>query len=120
MRDGPDTILGALKAMRRLLVAGGIVRIAVPDFGALARLYMSGRYPLHPRLLGRLCGEQEYPENLHRCAFDRAFLERCLAQTGFGRVEAWLPEEMGFVRDSSFDNLEGDQTSLNLTARRMD
>lgn len=120
MRDGPDTVLGALKAIRRLLVAGGIVRIAVPDFGALARLYVSGRLPLHPQVLGRLCGEQDYPQNVHRCAFDRPFLEHCLSLAGFGAPEAWLPDETAFARDSSFDSLDGDRTSLNLTARRMD
>ena len=119
MRDSSNTVLGALNLINSMLVPGGIVRIAVPDFRALAELYIEGRFPLYPRLLGRLMGEQDYRENQHACAFDREFLEDCLKYCNFGSIEEWLPEDEGFSRDSSFDRIEGRVTSLNLVARKL-
>ncbi|WP_162913302.1 methyltransferase domain-containing protein [Rhodospirillaceae bacterium SYSU D60014] len=117
-RDHDETVLGFLKAIHMLLKPGGVIRVAVPDFGAITRLYVEGRLPLYPRLLGRLCGEQDYRENLHKCLFDRAFLEQCLTETGFVNVQEWDPETTGLRRDSSFDELDGIRTSLNLMAEK--
>jgi predicted SAM-dependent methyltransferase len=118
-RNGPETVLGAMRAIHRMLKPGGLIRVAVPDFGALAKIHAEGCLPLYPRLLGRICGEQDYPQNRHLCAFDRAFLEWSLGQTGFGDFAEWDPRTMGFVHDASFDELEGRRTSLNLIARKI-
>jgi len=118
-RNGPETVLGAMRAIHRMLKPGGLIRVAVPDFGALAKIHAEGCMPLYPRLLGRICGEQDYPQNRHLCAFDRAFLEWSLGQTGFGDFAEWDPRTLGFVHDASFDELEGRRTSLNLIARKI-
>jgi predicted SAM-dependent methyltransferase len=117
-RGGPRTVAGALCSVGRMLRPGGLIRLAVPDFAALATLYVEGRVPLHPRILGRLVGEQDYPQNSHRCVFDEALLTECLVRAGFGQVERWSCETLGIVPDSSFDVLEGVATSLNLCARK--
>ena len=70
-----------------------------------------------PKILGRISGEQEYPENLHRCVFDHEFLQYCLTYCGFEDIQSWDPAEEGFVKDSSFDHIDGVNTSLNLKAR---
>ena len=57
--------------------------------------------------------------NRHLCAFDRAFLEWCLGQSGFGDFAEWDPRTMGFIHDASFDELDGRRTSLNVTARKL-
>lgn len=116
MRDGPDTVLGALMAIHRMLKPGGIVRIAVPDFEAVVRIYLGQKCPLYPRLLGRICGEQDYRQNKHSCAFDRTFLEECLLRAGFHGIASWDPRSTGLVRDGSFDEIEGVKTSLNIMA----
>ncbi len=72
---------------------------------------------LHPRILGRISGEQEYPENLHRCVFDYDFLQYCLSYCGFEDIQSWDPVGEGFIKDSSFDQINGINTSLNLQAR---
>lgn len=118
LRDHDDSVLGFLKIMFELLKPGGFVRLAVPDFAALAKLYIDGTLPLYPRLLGRLCGEQNYVENLHKCMFDHPFLEECLTRTGFVKIQEWDPHELQMRRDSSFDELEGVRTSLNLLAEK--
>lgn len=116
LRDTPDTVIGALRQTRRMLRPDGVLRLAVPDFGALARLYAAGRLSLFPRLLGRLCGEQSYPENLHRCAFDREFLEACLRAAGFERSTPWDAAASGLAPDASFDRVDDTPTSLNVLA----
>jgi predicted SAM-dependent methyltransferase len=117
---GRDSVLGALIDIARMLHPGGVVRIAVPDFANLVRVYREQGMDLYPRLLGRLCGEQNYPENLHRCLFDRPFLTWCLQETGFVDIRDWQPQSMGLARDGSFDELAGIGTSLNLLATKPD
>jgi predicted SAM-dependent methyltransferase len=118
MRDGAGTVIEALNAIHQMLFPGGTVRLAVPDFGTLARLYADDKVPLYPRLLGRIVGEQDYEQNRHRCAFDRDFLEMLLTQTGFTNVQVWEPEALGLRQDSSFDHIEDVKTSLNLAAQK--
>jgi len=97
-----------------MLRVGGHVKIAVPDFGTLARLYIENRQPLFPRILGRICGEQNYPENMHRCVFDKEFLEKCLTEAGFVDLQTWDPRVEGLDVDASFDEIDGVSASLNL------
>ena len=112
------TILDALNDVNKMLVNRGTIRLAVPDFHTLSELYISGGQPLFPRLTGRICGEQNYPQNLHRCVFDRDFLALCLEKSGFTDLIEWDPEELGFERDSSFDCIGDVKTSLNLAAKK--
>ena len=119
MRSHDRSILGFLNNINQLLVQGGIIRIAVPDFHALAILYIEKQYPLYPRLLGRLCGEQNYKENMHKCLFDRDFLNMCLLRCGFDQVESWDPNSLNFSKDASYDELLGIKTSLNLMAKKV-
>lgn len=118
MREREDSVLGALLMIHDLLEPGGLVRIAVPNFAILAKLYCEDKLSLYPRLSGRLCGEQQYPQNLHRCVFDRTFLEFCLTETGFTDFDIWSPEVLGFSKDASADAIDGVVTSLNLVARK--
>jgi predicted SAM-dependent methyltransferase len=120
MRDSSKTVLGALNLINTMLVPDGKIRIAVPDFRALAELYVKEDFPLFPRLHGRLMGEQNYPENQHACAFDRDFLEFCLKRCNYGDVQEWIPEDEGFSPDGSFDRVNGRVTSLNLLARKVE
>lgn len=117
-RSSPETVLGALSDIMGMLKPGGIVRIAVPDFAAIARLYVENAHPYFPVLSGRVNGEQDYAQNRHLCMFDRSFLEKCLSSAGFVDFEVWDPESMGFVKDSSFDCVAGVVTSLNVMARK--
>lgn len=118
-RKHGESVLGFLTLLHGLLKPGGLLRVAVPDLGAIARVYVEGRFPLYPRLLGRLCGEQNYPGNLHMCMFDREYLEQCLRESGFTNIREWDPVALGLNRDSSFDELDGVRTSLNLAAEKV-
>jgi predicted SAM-dependent methyltransferase len=117
MRKGKDDVLGAILSVKKMLKDSGTIRIAVPNFKILCQMYINGELPLYPKLLGRISGEQEYPENLHRCVFDYEFLEYCLAYCGFEDIQSWDPTKEGFNIDSSFDKINGVDTSLNLKAK---
>ena len=118
MRKGKNDVLGAILLVRKMLKASGTLRIAVPNFKILCQLYIKGEVPLYPKILGRISGEQEYPENLHKCVFDKEFLEFCLSHCGFDNIQNWHPMEEGFNKDSSFDQISGINTSLNLKATK--
>ena len=117
MRKGDNDVLGAILLVKKMLKPSGVIRIAVPDFKVLCQLYFEQKVSLHPRILGRISGEQEYPENLHRCVFDYDFLQYCLSYCGFEDIQSWDPVREGFIKDSSFDQINGINTSLNLEAR---
>lgn len=116
MSKDRGTVPHALNCIYNMLIPGGNVRIAVPDFYQLSLLYLNNKMPLYPRITGRICGEQDYTENLHKCIFDRVFLEQCLVDAGFINVRVWHPDVSDFIKDSSTDNLDGVLTSLNLIA----
>lgn len=101
-----------------MLKPGGVVRIAVPDFKALSLVYIEKNYPLYPRLLERICGGQTYPEDLHRCVFDRNLLATCLHEAGFEEIKEWVPTDVLSGHDSSSDWIEDISVSLNLVATK--
>ena len=73
---------------------------------------------LKKRLNKLLTREQNYKENMHKCLFDRDFLEMCLLRCGFDQIESWDPISLNFRKDASYDELSDSQTSLNLMARK--
>ena len=112
------TVAGALVDVYDILKIGGEIRVAVPDLHSIAQLYLEKDFPLYPRLLGRMYGEQDYPENVHKCGFDKNFLTMCLENAGFTNVREWIPGESGLKVDGSFDEISGIRTSLNLIAKK--
>lgn len=115
----PTNVAGALNDVYCMLKIGGVVRIAVPDFRAIVRLYLEQSLPLYPRLLGRIYGEQDYPENIHKCGFDKDYLKLCLEKAGFRAIQDWSAEELGLKIDASYDKLLNVNTSLNLLGHKL-
>jgi predicted SAM-dependent methyltransferase len=80
-----------LMEWNRVLRAGGVLRLAVPDFRALAQVYFdSGKLQL---ILGPLYGRMEIPGNesviYHRTAYDFEALKELLEHVGFGDVHLY-------------------------------
>jgi len=80
-----------LMEWNRVLCASGALRLAVPDFRALAEVYFeSGKLDL---ILGPLYGRMEIPgiESViyHRTAYDFEALKELLEHSGFGDVHPY-------------------------------
>ena len=76
-----------LKEWYRVLVTGGILRIAVSDFEKLAEVYLKTRDL--KLVLGPLLGRQDYPENTHFMIFDYAYLCEVLTEAGFKNIHRY-------------------------------
>jgi predicted SAM-dependent methyltransferase len=73
----------------RCLKDGGIMRISVPDIGALLKIYdMDGDLD---KIIGPLLGGQDYPQNFHYAAFDFDTLKSLMLDCGLEAVHRWNP-----------------------------
>ena len=89
---------------KRVLKVGGTLRIGVPDFDAILRIYNDNNNDVN--LIWRpLMGGQEYNENYHFAVFNENFLADLLRNCGFTDIRTWEP---GKVENHNFD----DWTSL--------
>lgn len=71
----------------KMLRPGGILRLAVPDFGAVVERYRE-THDL-PELLGLLYGGQNHPKNNHFVIFNYETLSEHLKKAGFKKVRPW-------------------------------
>lgn len=112
-----------LTEWHRVLSPNGILRLAVPDFEACARLYAAGKATLQ-QVIGPLIGGQTYLYNFHYNVFDRSTLTGLLLQAGFREVRPWdwRQTEHSHIDDFSqaylphMDKENGTLISLNLEA----
>ena len=80
----------ALAEWRRVLKPGGVLRLAVPDFAACARLYVEGRLTRGiEEVMGLLMGGQRDRYDNHRVLFDEPSLTAALLEVGFSNVRRW-------------------------------
>ena len=68
-----DKVLAVLSEWRRLLQHGGLLRISVPDFSVLAKLYRDGKTSL-PAIAGPILGGQKDEHDAHLTIFDEPTL----------------------------------------------
>ena len=109
----PD-VLPTLREWKRVLMPGGILRVAVPNFLSVHKLY-GQNVPLW-RLIGLLCGRQDYPENTHYMVYDYDYLAWMLAEAGFYDIKRWNPDAVlpADYDDYSKAKIDGRSVSLNV------
>lgn len=79
-----------LREWHRVLVPGGVLRLAVPDFAACARIYCEeGLKDGLTGLIGLICGGQRNEYDFHKMVFDEQFLTEVLFSLGFRTVRRW-------------------------------
>ncbi len=109
----------------RVLKPGGVLRIAVPDYEACARLYVAGKLPNGlPDILGLMMGGQRDHYDFHHMTFDEASLSARLKKLGFSETRRWdwRTTEHAWLDDYSqaylphMDKENGVLVSLNLEA----
>ena len=121
---GRNDIGNVLTEWNIVLKKDGILRIAVPDFEAVAAEY-SKNHELN-KLMGLLYDRQDYKFNYHYVAFDFDTLKGHLEKCGFVNCERYdwrdfLPKGYGdgsraYLPHMDFEN--GRMMSLNITARK--
>jgi predicted SAM-dependent methyltransferase len=89
-----------LKEWYRVLKKGGILRVAVPDFEGIVRVYKKYGDIEHQGILGPLYGRWEYNDEggqthvmYHKTVYDFKSLKGVLTDSGFKRIERYEPRE---------------------------
>lgn len=125
-----DQALDVLREWYRVLAPGGLLRLAVPDFEALIKVYQTSGALAN--VLGPLYGKMAISSNgspatlYHKTTYDEASLRVLLRQCGFVNPELWdwRTTEHADVDDHSqayFPHMQketGILVSLNLQARK--
>jgi predicted SAM-dependent methyltransferase len=112
--DYANKLPRALAEFHRVLKPGGRVRISVPDFDILCRLFIDAQ----PRLLDRIMimrmvfGGQLDPYDFHYVGLSFDLLGDLLAKAGFSHFER--VSEFGLFRDTSSMRFQDTLISLNL------
>lgn len=117
------TYMDALREWRRVLRKGGILRLAVPDYEACARLYLSGKLVRGIEdVRGLMVGGQRDQYDFHGMIFDEPDLTRALKEVGFSEVRRWDWRQTEHARVDDYsqaylphmDKVNGTLVSLNL------
>lgn len=103
-----EEIKPLLRAWKRALKKGGILRLATPDWDALKTIT--------PPLLGPLYGKMSEPPIYHKTVYDYDSLANLLRECGFNFVKPYDNTKTDHAQfdDHSFAVYNGIQISLNL------
>lgn len=96
-------IANVLKEWHRIIKKGGILRVAVPDFDSMVKLYLATGCDIE-QVLEPITGGQEYKFNFHMTIFNESFLSKLFLDVGFSHVQAWMP---GSSDLTTFDDWSG-------------
>lgn len=122
---GRKQYVDVLREWHRVLKPGGVLRLAVPDFAACAKIYHErGLEDGLSGLVGLICGGQRDAYDIHYMIFDEPFLSASLLDVGFSstRLWDWRQTEHADIDDYSqaylphMDKQNGLLMSLNLEA----
>ena len=114
-----------LEEWYRVLIPGGVLRIAVPDFAQCVKLYYEqGLKDGLSGLVGLISGGQRNEYDYHKMIFDEPFLSEAFRLVGFREVRRWdwRTTEHAHIDDYSqayiphLDKENGTLMSLNLEA----
>lgn len=121
-----EEIIPILTEWKRVLKVDGVLRLAVPDFGAMAKLYLDKNIPLD-KFLGPLYGKMKMNDTTvyHKTTYDYYSLSNLLEKIGFYKVKEynWRDTEHSMFDDHSqayiphMDKENGDLISLNVEAQ---
>lgn len=113
-----DQVPELLAEWRRVLRAGGVLLVAVPDLEVIARTLVKREgwfTPPHGPWLGALYGGQKDEYDFHKTGFTGPWLAHLMREAGFGEIERVERFEEIPVADASFSPLPfGVNVSLNM------
>ncbi len=95
-----------LREWRRVLRVGGRLRLAVPDFAALVKVYT--RYGELDRVIGPVFGRWHIPGTdrvvYHKTIYDFSSLTALLRANGFANSRLWEPDAVFYEEHKGFDD----------------
>ena len=102
-------IKAVLQDWVRVLTPGGVLKVAVPDFETVAKLYLAGAaIPVQGYVMGGQVDERDF----HKVIFDRESLTDALRSVGLIRVRQWQSEVQDCAALPVSLNLEGTKGEL--------
>ena len=124
-----DECINILNEWIRVLKKGGVIRLAVPDFEAMANLYVTDNISLD-RFIGPLYGKWKMTDNLtvyHKTVYDFKSLKKVLENAGLQDIRNWdwINVEHGHIDDYSqsyiphMDKQNGTLVSLNIEGTKI-
>lgn len=113
-----DDLPAALAECHRVLAPDGALRLSVPDFEILCRVFLHPRLDIEQRfaVMRIVYGGQTDPHDFHKVGLTFEFLKDYLEVAGFRVIER--VETHGLFDDSSTLDLGGVPISLNVVARK--
>jgi predicted SAM-dependent methyltransferase len=116
-----DVVPRLLADWRRVLHAGGLLLVAVPDLELIARTLVDERpgwfTPPHNPWLGAIYGGQKDEYDFHKTGFTAPWLAGLLTDAGFGSVQRVARFREVGAADTSFSPVPfGSNLSLNMRA----
>jgi predicted SAM-dependent methyltransferase len=112
-----------IKLVGKKLKLGGVIRIAVPSFDSIVKIYSNNGNDFN-LIRFALMGGQDYEYNFHKSMYNFDFLSNMLAQNDFKEIKEWSTSEdfgqsIGDWSDRMFKTNNGDVLiSLNIKATR--
>ncbi len=120
-------IIEVLNKWKSKLKSGSTLRLAVPDFEAMAKLYIEKNIPLN-NFLGPLYGKMKMGKDFifHKTTYDFDSLKELLNEVGFRNMDyyLWQETEHGIFDDHSqayiphMDKENGTLISLNIEVKK--
>jgi len=94
--------------MNRVLKKGGILRISVPDFEKLIKIYYAEGTDIRS-INYYLMGNQDHSYNYHRSIYNQNYLSNLMLQMGFSKVLEWDPNNCTYhnFKDESMTKIIG-------------
>jgi predicted SAM-dependent methyltransferase len=109
-----------LREWVRITKVGGIVRLSVPDFEQMIKVYKKTDKRIE-NLLGPVMGGQTYDYEFHYCLFDKRSLTELMNKCGLTAVHKWAYQRVthGDYWDYSQAQIFEIPISLNLEGRKV-
>tara|TARA_R100000008_G_C3551337_1_gene150584 strand:- start:237 stop:827 length:591 start_codon:yes stop_codon:yes gene_type:complete len=109
-----------LKEWVRITKVGGIVRLSVPDFEQMIKVYEKTDKRIE-NILGPVMGGQTYDYEYHYCLFDKRSLTELMNRCGLTAVHKWAYQRVihGDYWDYSQAQIFEIPISLNLEGRKV-
>jgi len=102
-----DEVVGVLREWHRILKKGGTLRLSVPDFEALVRVYIEHHKDLD-LVHGPLYGKWEIPGTgkiiHHKTVYDFRSLRIMLEEAGFVNIRRWDWRKIFVGENKNFDD----------------